>query len=176
MQRQTPYILLFASLLLLQVFIFDKLLINTILAPMVYIGFIILLPLHTSRLVMLALSLLTGVVFDLVMGSAGIASIVTMAMGYYRIHILNATIGKDLVALGGSPTTQKLGWQRFMIYLSTSVLIHNILYFSLEFLNINEIWFLLRRIVVSSSVSILVLWLIAGRFGQLLSRLAKREL
>ena len=44
MYRTVPYIVLFLILALLQIFLFDNLSISIYLCPLVYIGFIVLLP------------------------------------------------------------------------------------------------------------------------------------
>ena len=47
MYRTLPYLALFAATVLLQVFLFDNLSISVYLNPLVYIAFIVLLPLDT---------------------------------------------------------------------------------------------------------------------------------
>ena len=48
MYRTVPYIVLFLILALLQIFLFDNLSISIYLCPLVYIGFIVLLPSASS--------------------------------------------------------------------------------------------------------------------------------
>ena len=50
MYRTVPYIVLFLILALLQIFLFDNLSISIYLCPLVYIGFIVLLPIDARRL------------------------------------------------------------------------------------------------------------------------------
>lgn len=72
MYRTLPYLALFAATVLLQVFLFDNLSISVYLNPLVYIAFIVLLPLDTPPVVLLGAGLALGVTMDGAMGAAGI--------------------------------------------------------------------------------------------------------
>ena len=64
MYRTLPYLGLFAAVALLQVFLFDNLTISIYLNPLVYIGFIALLPLDTPPAAVLGAGLALGVTMD----------------------------------------------------------------------------------------------------------------
>ena len=68
MYRTLPYLALFAATVLLQVFLFDNLSISVYLNPLVYIAFIVLLPLDTPPVVLLGAGLALGVTMDGAMG------------------------------------------------------------------------------------------------------------
>ena len=53
MYRTVPYIVLFLILALLQIFLFDNLSISIYLCPLVYIGFIVLLPIDAPPVAVL---------------------------------------------------------------------------------------------------------------------------
>ena len=55
MYRTVPYIVLFLILALLQIFLFDNLSISIYLCPLVYIGFIVLLPIDAPPVAVLFL-------------------------------------------------------------------------------------------------------------------------
>ena len=57
MYRTVPYIVLFLILALLQIFLFDNLSISIYLCPLVYIGFIVLLPIDAPPVAVLFLAL-----------------------------------------------------------------------------------------------------------------------
>ena len=56
MYRTVPYIVLFLILALLQIFLFDNLSISIYLCPLVYIGFIVLLPIDAPPVAVLFLA------------------------------------------------------------------------------------------------------------------------
>ncbi len=170
MFRKLPYFVLFIVVLLLQIFIFDRLLISTALLPMVYVVFILLLPIHTPPAVMLLWGVAVGAVFDISMGMSGINSIATIFLCYVRGWLLNWTIGRDIVTMSGAPSSYKVGWGKFFRYLLCGVLIHSVVLFSVEYLNLRDWGFLLRRILYSSAFTVVFVSIIAQRFEQLLKR------
>ena len=64
MYRTVPYIVLFLILALLQIFLFDNLSISIYLCPLVYIGFIVLLPIDAPPVAVLFLALSMSVAMD----------------------------------------------------------------------------------------------------------------
>ena len=71
MYRTVPYIVLFLILALLQIFLFDNLSISIYLCPLVYIGFIVLLPIDAPPVAVLFLALSMSVAMDWAMGGSG---------------------------------------------------------------------------------------------------------
>ncbi|MFI3258875.1 MAG: rod shape-determining protein MreD [Rikenellaceae bacterium] len=170
MIRSFPYFLLYFAVLLMQVFLFDKLLIFSTMAPLVYIIFIILLPVQLSQFQILMWGAFVGVTFDLAMGTSGLNSIATIFVSYLRFSILSSVVDKDLLMLGGAPTQGKIGFRRFSRYLFSMVYIHSAIFFVAESLNFVTWDYLLMRILVSGLVSVVAGWLIAGPFEKVLSR------
>ncbi len=170
MFRKAPYFLLLLALLLLQLFVFDKLLISLLIAPTVYITFILLLPMQSSQLTMLLWGGAIGLLFDLVTGMSGVNSIATIFVSYIRIWLLNITVGKDMIQLGVAPLPHTIGINKFLSYMSLVVLLHCAVLFTVEFLRLDQMEFLLRRILYSGAISALFVWLIAAQFENMLSR------
>lgn len=169
MFRPIPYLTLFLIVVLSQIFIFDSMLLSTFVVPLVYISFIILLPMQTNQFIMLMWGVALGVVMDVATGMPGVNSIPTILIAFIRIHILSMIVGRD-VSLNGVPSQNLLGIRRFGYYLSTMVIVHCAVLLTIEFANFSEVEFLLHRILFSSIISITFVWLIAGRFNQTLSR------
>ena len=71
MHRVVEYTLMFLVLVLLQVFLFDNLNLSPYLYPLVYVGFIILLPVGLHPAWTLLLGFLVGAVTDLLSGTPG---------------------------------------------------------------------------------------------------------
>lgn len=170
MYRISLYSLILIVVLLLQIFIFDRLTLSVAVAPLVYTTFLVLLPMQTSQLEMIFWSFALGIAADFCMGLAGINTIATLFIGYTRIYQMNNIIGKELVALGGVPTVDKLGQMRYLLYLATMVMIHTFIFFAVESLNITSWQFALQRLMASSIVSLIFVWLLSHFFGSLLTR------
>ncbi len=170
MRRTTSYFLLLVVVALLQTFLFDRLLLFAEVLPVVYITFVVLLPMRCTQMDMLLLGVAVGVLFDLLMGMMGVNSIATIFICYIRRYIINLTLGKDLVVLGDVPTPNTVGRERFLRYIVVMVLVHSAVVFSVEYFNFGAIMFLARRIILSSIVTVPFVWIVSNRFDQLLSR------
>ena len=169
MYRTGEYILLFAASVLLQIFFFDELSLSACFAPLVYSVFIILLPLNTPSIAVLAAGLVTGVVMDFAMGTAGLNTIATLAVAYLRMPLLNIIFGHNNVHEGGVPSAARMGRRHFGYYLVAMTLLHNALFFGFEAFTTSYLWHQLLRFAVSAAASLLFVWAIARLFTSKLS-------
>lgn len=171
MYRIFAYTLLFAVSMLFQIFFFDNLAISIYLSPLVYIGFIALLPMETLPIVVLGCGLLTGLTMDWSMGLEGINTAVTLFSAFTRVAVMNLTIGKETVREGGVPTVWKVGNYSFILYLSLFVALHHLAFFLLESLSVELLPYVLLRFALSTVVSVCFIWLFSQLFLSKLSSL-----
>jgi rod shape-determining protein MreD len=164
MHRAGYYILLFAIVALLQTFFFNHLTLWSCFAPMVYITFVMMLPLNTPSILTLLSGLAMGVTMDLTMGTAGLNTISTLAVAYLRRPILDLILGSEIVRDGGIPTLLRMGQRQFVQYLIIVVVLHSVIFFGMEVFTTAYLWYQLLRLVVSASASILFVWLIMMLF------------
>lgn len=164
MYRTFPYLLLFAAVELFQIFLFDNLSISVLLNPLVYVAFVILLPLDTPPVVLLGAGLLSGGVTDAAMGAAGLNTAATLPVAVLRPAILGLLHGRDDAREAGVPSPVRLGRRVFVNYLVVMVLLHHTLFFSLEALSWAHAGHTLARIILSGAVSLGFIWLIARIF------------
>ena len=164
MHRAGYYILLFAIVALLQTFFFNHLTLWSCFAPMVYITFVMMLPLNTPSILTLLSGLAMGVTMDLTMGTAGLNTISTLAVAYFRRPILDLILGSEIVRDGGIPTLLRMGQRQFVQYLIIVVVLHSVIFFGMEAFTTAYLWYQLLRLVVSASASILFVWLIMMLF------------
>ena len=154
MYRTVPYIVLFLILALLQIFLFDNLSISIYLCPLVYIGFIVLLPIDAPPVAVLFLAL----------SAAGINTIATLPVAMLRRPLLQSVCGKEGIREGGIPSSIRLGQGGFLRYLAAMVVVHHFLFFMLESLSWAQLFHTLVRLVVSSAVTVGFIWLLARLF------------
>ena len=83
MRRMLDYLLLFLVVVVLQVFLFDNLDTGLYLHPMIYMAFILLLPVETVPILVLLLGLATGVTVDLLTGAAGLNTLSGTSRGIH---------------------------------------------------------------------------------------------
>ncbi len=164
MYRILPYALLFAAVVLLQMFLFDNLLISSCLNPLIYIAFVLLLPIDTPAWAMLALGLLTGVTMDWVMGIAGLNTLSVLPLAFFRQRLVGVFCNREDAREGGIPSPERFGVHNFTEYLVIGVAAHHLLFFLFEALSMTFLMHTLLRWVVSTVVSVGFVWLIARVF------------
>lgn len=164
MYRTLPYLALFVVTVLLQIFLFDNLSVSVYLNPLIYVAFIILLPLDTPPAVLLGAGLVTGVVMDASMGAAGINTVATLPIAFLRPAFMNLLCGRENVREGGIPSPERLGRRKFIDYLVLMILVHHTIFFLLEALSWSHLLQTSIRIVVSSLVTMAFVWVIVRIF------------
>ncbi|MFR9565840.1 MAG: rod shape-determining protein MreD [Rikenellaceae bacterium] len=170
MYKILKYIYLFIVVTLLQVLFMNNLTLSVMLSPLVYTAFIVLLPLETSRLVLLLAGLGCGVVMDSMGAQAGINTIATMFIAFVRPYILNIVVNKEVLAGSGTPSEARLGVTPFTYYLVYMVVIHAFIYFAFESLSLKNINLYLPRFIISALFSWLFVWLICRAFSSIINR------
>ena len=158
MYRTLEYTILFVVMALLQVFLFSRIGVSVYSHPLAYVAFIILLPMEIAPLLLLTLGLLMGVTMDVFMGTAGINTIATLFVAFCRPTLLNLLAGKDEVKDGGIPNVNRLGIKKFIKYASFMVLLHSTVLFIFETLSLHFFYLTLLRILLSSAVTLLLVY------------------
>lgn len=139
-------------MVLLQALLFDNLMFSGLVVPLYYVVFILLLPIKMGRLWLLVLGVILGVTMDVSMGTAGLNTIATTAVAFFRPIAMNLTMGKDLthesIPYGGAISNGS-----FFTYTAILILVHNALFFGFESLG-SHFFYTIGRIVVSSVVTL----------------------
>lgn len=154
MHRILEYTIFFTALLLLQVFLFNNLNLSVFINPLVYVAFIVLLPMETRAVVMLLLGLVMGVSVDLMMGTAGLNTLATLFTAFTRRPVMMLMIGKETVGEGGIPGSGVLGTGKFLRYSTVVVLIQCIVLFTFETLNFSYFHYTLLKISLSAALTV----------------------
>lgn len=154
----------FCLIVLIQVLILNKITLRwwsqpegfPIFVPMVYPLFILLLPFETTVPVLLIASFVTGITVDTFMNTAGIHAFAAVLIAYLRTNVLSALLPKNLAEYPNqSPSVKNMGWMPFLVYSSFLILLHHASYFTIEMWSLQNIGYLLLKIVASSATSIL---------------------
>ncbi len=160
MARFVKYLVFFFVAALLQFVLFDNLFVWIYFCPLVYVAFVVLLPLDTPPAVVLLSGLAMGWAMDFTMGSAGENTIATVLVAFLRPAILNMIHSRDDLRESGTPSPSSLGGgRRFLTYIATMVILHHAVFFFLESLSLTQALHTLARTAVSSAASIVAVWL-----------------
>ena len=167
--RARVYTMLTLVVLFVQVFVLNNLSISPLVAPMVYILLIVMMPIESSQWKMLGVGLLLGVAMDITMGTAGLNTLVTLPIAFFRRPLLYALTGLSPMSKEeGIPSVKRLG-MRFHRYFVIMIVLHSLLFYFAEWLSFDHFGILLLRILCSTLCSLLLDYIIIMLFMKRLS-------
>ncbi|MCL6523241.1 MAG: rod shape-determining protein MreD [Thermoflavifilum sp.] len=149
----------FVLLMFVQLFILNNIMLNGFVQPYLYMLFILLLPFQTPRWFLLILGAATGWVMDNFMHTPGLHAAACTVVAYLRpflIGVLSPQGGFEDLHRSPSPAT--MGFGKFFFYAGMLVLIHHLVYFSLEILSFQDLAYLATKILVSTLVTLLLIF------------------
>lgn len=156
-------ILRFCILFVLQVFILNKITLHwftlpagALFNPFIYPLYILLLPFETPVWVLLLLGFSLGLSVDIFMTTAGMHACATLLIAYLRTNVLNALMPRNLSEyINQQPSIKNMGWTPFLVYSGFLLLLHHIVFFSLESWSVSGFGPLLLKIMASLATSML---------------------
>jgi hypothetical protein len=152
----SKYAVMFISLVLIQVLIFNQVQFSGFFNPYIYVLFIILLPISTPRYAILILAFLLGFVIDIFSNSLGVHSAATVFVAYIRPLVIRIISPREDDKSDYPGLNQnKLSW--FINYVFIIVFLHHAVLFYLEVYTFANFFNTLYRIILSSLFSIFVI-------------------
>lgn len=149
-------ILLFIVLVLLQVWLFNYIHLFGFATPLLYIYFLIKLPLTMNRNLVLLLAVLLGFVIDLFGYTLGVNMLAMTVAGFLRFYFLNLFTPRDLFE-NTVPSFATFGKSQFLGYAGSITLLHQITLFCTESLSLFDPLLLLMRIGGSFFLTMLLI-------------------
>jgi len=167
MHRILEYTLFFIALFLLQVFLFDNLSLSVYLAPLVYVSFLVLLPLNISHGLLVLIGFATGLILDVFTGTGGLHTIAATFTGFIRPGVVNLTMGKDFAKeSGGVVTRRDIRSGKWLRYSAILTLLHCTVYFLFEALTWKYFGYTVLKIMLSSAFTVILVWFIGYIYPQ----------
>ncbi len=156
-------ILRFLMILVLQVLILNNIILywfaepaGTQFVPFVYPLFLLLLPFETPVWVLLFSGFCLGATVDMFMNTAGIHACATVLIAYLRTNVLNALMPRNLSEyINQQPSIKNMGWMPFLVYSGFLILLHHLVYFSIESWSVVSVGAVLLKVGASSATSML---------------------
>lgn len=164
MYRFIQYALLFLVAGLLQVFLFDNLHLSVYLAPLVYVVFVALLPLELAPVWVVLCGALTGVAMDAATGAAGVHTVATVFVAFFRRPLLGFVWEKEYAGEGGVPSERRMGLAVFLRYLGLMMLLHGAVFFYMESFSAEHLLRTTVRLAVSTPVALFFGWVLSRIF------------
>ena len=141
---------------LLQVLLFDHLQIAGWGLPMVYVLFLMNLPVQVPRWAEMLIGAIVGVVFDVWHSSLGVNMAACVAFCYLR-PILLGNLVQDLERVKGEVCSASIGSIEYVKSLAILTVVHHLLVFSLESWSWHNWWIVLLQTLLSSVLTILII-------------------
>lgn len=140
----------FVLLILLQVLVFNHMHFTVLenSTPYPYIIFILLLPMHTNRLVMLTLSFVFGLFLDMFGNSGGAHAAACLVLAYVRPFILVSSFGISYEHQNLKFNDVDL--KGIIVYVIISCLLHHAILFWLEVFNMSHFLFIIKQTILSA--------------------------
>lgn len=152
----------FFLLILMQVAVFNNVLLFGYINPYPYILFIILYPVNANRYGFIFLSFLLGLTVDMFSNSGGIHAASCLILAYSKAHIVKLSFG-----LSSEYQTLKIQYSPLkeqLLFVSFSVFIHHLILFSLEAFSFSLIGNALLKVLLSSIFTVIFSVLIINLF------------
>lgn len=148
------YVVIFIVSVLLQVLIFNNILIARMITPFFYLIFLILLPFQTPRALLLLLGFVLGLSIDLFTNTMGVHAFACVFTAFIRPGVLSIISSRETLDSVAAPRIRNMSLQWFTGYAAFMVIIHHLVLFFIEAFTINDFFFTLLRVILSSFLSL----------------------
>ena len=143
------YILLFILCVLAQALIFNRIILFHVAVPMVFIYFIIRLPINLKLGYLLTFSFLIGLIVDIFSDTPGVNALACTLIAALKNPIYYAYMSKDDITMRLTPGVATMGMLEYSKYMLTFVVIYCILAFSIEYFSFADV----KEIAILSGAS-----------------------
>lgn len=156
----------FILLILLQVFVLNKMNLGGYVNPGAYLLFILLLPATASRSLVLLLGFLTGITMDIFSNTLGLHAAATVLAAFARPGVISLFFSNVEFNADDEPGLAVVGAGGFFRYALVLVLIHHSALFLLEKFSFVNFTDTLYRIALSTLVTLLVMMILVFLFSR----------
>ena len=142
-------IVLIAILVVVQIFLLNRITLFGRFIPVLYPVFVLFYPFFRNNFQFLALSFLLGLSIDAFLGTWGINALATTTVAYFRMLIFRTSTDTSTDFF----SFQSLQWLQFVVFILTSIFIHQLIVQYVEFFKFDRFFEILLNVVFTSLVS-----------------------
>jgi hypothetical protein len=135
--------------LLAQVMLFRQLVLFNTAFCLIYVAFILLLPVETNPLVLMLAGFLLGFSIDVFYDSLGLHALSLVLVAYLRNFWLTTITPQGGYNSGDGPTLAANGLQWFVVYSLPLVFIHHLVLFFTEAGSFSVFWYTMSKVMTS---------------------------
>lgn len=151
-----------AIFILVQVYVLNKIPhLHRFITPYLYYLFILWLPFSISRLGLMFIAFITGLILDYFMVTPGLHAAACVLIAYIRPFVINILTPKDITGFNyKEPSAVAMGWTPFAVYVFILTLLHHGYMLFLEWLNFGNILDFAIRVVATTGISMLLIFIV----------------
>lgn len=142
-------LLIMAFLVALQFFVLNRITLFGKFTPVLYPVFVMFYPFFRNKFQFLALSFLIGLCIDVCLGTWGINAMATTVIAYFRTLIFRTSTDTSTDFF----SFQSLQWTQFLLFLLSSIFLHQLLVQYIEFFKFSRIFEIFLNVLVTSGIS-----------------------
>ncbi len=150
---------IFFIYLFLQVLLFDNMVLFRTAFCFIYIGFILLLPLQISPIILILIAFLSGMAVDMFYSTPGINASASVFIAFLRPYWLSMITPRGGYEDVDIPRLKTLGFSWFTTYVLPLIFIQHLFLFIVEAGDLINFWFVINKTIFSTvyTYSILVI-------------------
>lgn len=147
-----------AIFVLLQVYVLNQIpALHQYVKPILYYLFILWLPFSISRLSLLMVGFITGLVLDFFMMTPGLHAAACVLIAYLRPFIITILTPKDSSEFNyREPSPKALGWTPYMVYTLVLTVAHHGYMVLLEWLSFGSFFGFIAKVIATTGISMLL--------------------
>ena len=150
------YVGMFMFLVLIQVLLLNNIQFSGYVNPFMYVLFILLLPFHTPRYLLLILSFALGMAIDIFGNTPGIHASACTFMGFLRPGVISAITTRESLDVTEQPRVKHMGIGWFVKYTFLLVFAHHLFLFFIEAFTFHGFIHTLSRAILSTVFTIIL--------------------
>lgn len=100
-----------------------------------------------------------GALMDIISGTSALCTMSLVSVAFVRRGVLQLVVPSDVLVLGGVPFSSRIGVGVFLRYSFVLCMVYGGVYFSMELMSFAHIWAIVCRLLLSSVVSCLLIFI-----------------
>lgn len=151
-----------AVFILIQVYVLNKIPhLHRLITPYLYFLFILWLPFSVSRISLLVIGFLTGLILDYFMMTPGLHAAPCLLIAYVRPFIINLLTLKETSGFNyREPSPRAMQWTPYMVYVLILTLLHHTYMVFLEWLDFGSFLDFIIKIITTTGISMLLIFMV----------------
>ncbi len=152
-------IIRFIALVAVQVFVLDNIHFLGYINPMIYVLFVLSLPIRFPKWLSLLLAFALGLIIDVFSNTLGMHTFATVLLAFARYPVINLFTAFD-ESSNPAPTFRTFGVWTYVKYIAVCVFLHHFTLFTIEAFSFIGFWHLVLKMLLSVVVTSSLIFII----------------